>query len=249
MVRSQVIPLILVFGIVITSFTVLIILNNQDNNEKLTKHDFLFQNGVNITWCGGVGFKFKTEDLTIFIDPVNISLNQIEPADIIIVTHHHSDHLSIEDMTKIAFPSITEFFYPEFCNVYFEEFNSSFTKHDVLPYENFIIKGIELDFVPSYTITSTTHMKDFNLVGVNINFGDLRIFHPGDTENIPELQSIVTDIALVPIYNMDYGVGIVDYLKTSSELDYVIPMHYNDIEDAKEFIKEIDTPYLILSPQ
>ena len=51
----------------------------------------------NIKWLGHAGFKLKGEK-TIYIDPFKI--NETEPADIIIVTHEHFDHLSPEDIKK-----------------------------------------------------------------------------------------------------------------------------------------------------
>ena len=52
----------------------------------------------NIKWLGHAGFKINGEKI-VYIDPFKIS--DKEPADIIIVTHEHFDHLSPEDIKKI----------------------------------------------------------------------------------------------------------------------------------------------------
>ena len=45
----------------------------------------------NISWLGHAGFKIKGEKI-VYIDPFKIK--DTEPADIIIITHEHFDHLN-----------------------------------------------------------------------------------------------------------------------------------------------------------
>ncbi|MHA2110357.1 MAG: MBL fold metallo-hydrolase [Candidatus Hodarchaeales archaeon] len=237
----------LVIVILIASFLVLVVINQQLAEDEIVRQDFLYYNGVNITWYGFGSFKFKTDNLTIFIDPYDISSVQVEVADVIIITHHHSDHLSVNDLLNLSIPSITEMYYPEYCSQFLTDINNSFNKNIVSPYDNITVKGITLNFVPSYTIDGGTHKRELGLLGVNIDFGGVRIFHPGDSDNIPEFESINTDIALIPIYFMDEALDIVVSINTLSNLKYAIPMHYYTINEAKEFEKKADCYTIILN--
>ena len=55
---------------------------------------------VELKWLGHSGFLIK--NLTnIYIDPYQIK-NDCEKADLILITHSHHDHCSIEDIEKIV---------------------------------------------------------------------------------------------------------------------------------------------------
>ncbi len=238
---------IIILVIVSVSIGFFIIINSQLTEDKVIQQDYLVYYGVNITWYGSASFKLKTDNLTIYIDPYEITLDQVEKADILIITHHHYDHLSLNDILNISDPLNTEIYYPEWCTTYLINLNSSYKHNIVSSYDNITIKGITLNFIPSYTIYSGSHMKDLGLIGVNIDFGAVRIFHPGDSDDIPEFRSVVTDIALIPIYNMEAALDIVLSLEKVSKLKYAIPMHYNSMENALEFVKKTTCKTIILT--
>ena len=56
---------------------------------------------IDIHWLGHDGFMIKGEK-TIFIDPIQLSENITDKADILLITHTHGDHVSIEDIKKIV---------------------------------------------------------------------------------------------------------------------------------------------------
>lgn len=234
-----------IFGIIIAiSLIGIIILYNQLSGTEISEQDYLFYNNVNITWHGWACFKIKTENLIIFIDPYDITPEQVEIADIVIITHHHFDHLSVPDILNVSEPQITEIYYPDICSANLRDLNSSYNLNIVAPYDNISVNGITLEFIPSYD--DGAHHVTLGLVGVIIDLGETRIFIPGDTKNIPELEAIKTDIALIPIYNMEEALEMVTSIKKNSDLKYVIPMHFNDIEDAFEFIQRADCHSILL---
>jgi len=53
----------------------------------------------NITWLGHAAFKIAASRI-IYIDPFEL-LGELEPADVILITHDHYDHCSPEDVAKI----------------------------------------------------------------------------------------------------------------------------------------------------
>ena len=56
-----------------------------------------------IYWLGQSGFLINTEKKTIVIDPYQSEYSAL--SDIILITHPHFDHLSIEDIDKFLKPS------------------------------------------------------------------------------------------------------------------------------------------------
>ena len=55
-------------------------------------------NDVELKWLGHAGFLIKNSKV-IYIDPYNIK-DGLEKADIILISHSHYDHCSIEDYRK-----------------------------------------------------------------------------------------------------------------------------------------------------
>ena len=56
-------------------------------------------NNITLDWLGHAGFRIKSAEKVIYIDPFKI--NSTEPADFILLTHEHYDHCSREDIEKI----------------------------------------------------------------------------------------------------------------------------------------------------
>ena len=55
---------------------------------------------VEFSWLGHDCFKVKGGGLTLYFDPYQIAGG--EPADLILITHEHFDHLSPSDVAKIS---------------------------------------------------------------------------------------------------------------------------------------------------
>src|SRR5437867_5679053 len=60
--------------------------------------------GIKIIWLGHDGFLIKGSK-TICIDPFQIERK--EQADLLLISHEHYDHCSIDDIKKIISPSTT----------------------------------------------------------------------------------------------------------------------------------------------
>jgi L-ascorbate metabolism protein UlaG (beta-lactamase superfamily) len=227
---------------------------------------FLYYDGINITWHGVAAFKLKTSNLVIYIDPYRLETDA-ETADIVIATHEHFDHLSIPDLRKMA-DITTIVFTPKPGKVYdlgttVEELESLEVKeiHYTKPWDIIEESSITLEFVPAY---NTNHLPDFNWTGVVVDFGNVRIYHAGDTALIPEMKQIDCNIALLPIMGNglmtdEDGVEAVESLQVSSDLKYAIPMHYSypvkfgdtilgDLDEVETFKEKADCTVIILEP-
>jgi L-ascorbate metabolism protein UlaG (beta-lactamase superfamily) len=217
---------------VIGSLITLSSLQETSNDYEVIYADFFDYEGIEIRWLDIAGFQIKSEEIVVYVDPINIeeyyfSLNSssqiethnvdLEKADHVVITHSHSPHSSGGDIQKVS-DNETEVI--------------SGNPGDVLQFDN-----ITFEFVPAYNIDKYRpsgvlfHPPSFNWVGVIIDLGGVRIYHAGDTDRIPEMKSIETDIALLPVSGYAWmdpteAAGAVKDIKESSDLKYAVPMHY-----------------------
>lgn len=190
------------------------------------------------------GFKIKNSE-TIFFDPFKVADKDIETADLIFISHEHFDHCSPDDLKKIANIS-TVIVAASSCRDNLAGMTANEIKY-VQPGDRVDIEGIQIEAVPAYNINKFRspglpfHSLADNKVGFVVELDGVRIYHAGDTDNIPEMANLKDiDIALLPVSGT--------YVMTAEEAaeaarvispKLVIPMHYGDIvgteDDAKKF--------------
>lgn len=188
----------------------------------------------NITWLGHAGFKIKGEK-TIYIDPFKIE--DTEPADIIIVTHEHFDHLSIDDIKKIQ-TGKTVIVTTQDC---YSKFSGNVKTISIG--KTLDVDGIKIEAVPAYNINKHFHPKSNGWIGVVITVNGKRIYHAGDTDNIPEMTNLKNiDVALLPVSGT-YVMTAEEAADAANKIipKVAVPMHYGSIvgtkEDAERFKK------------
>jgi L-ascorbate metabolism protein UlaG (beta-lactamase superfamily) len=201
-----------------------------------------------IKWYGHASFKISGEKV-IYIDPWKIQ--DEEKADIILISHSHYDHFSLEDIKKITTRE-TEILMTPDCQSKLRDVPERVTL--IYPMKKYNVKNILIETTPSYNINKKFHPKENDWVGFIISNSKKRIFYTGDTDNIPEIKNIKADIALIPIsgtYVMDYkeAADLVNTMKPK----IAIPYHYGDIvgteQDALKFKKLAKIPVEILTKQ
>ncbi len=181
----------------------------------------------NIKWLGHAGFSISAGDITIVIDPFDIG--ECDQADIILISHSHYDHCSVEDIDKIKKPSTIFITEPESA----EQLSGDIRV--VKPGDKLTISEIPIEVVPAYNTNKDFHPKSKNWLGFILTIGDKRIYHTGDTDLIPEMNTFSADIAFLPVsgtYVMtaDEAVNAAKLLKP----EIAIPMHYDSIVGSKE---------------
>ena len=140
----------------------------------------------------------------IHIDPVfqMADYTQLPKADLILVTHEHSDHFDLKAIEKIKTGKTT---------IVITENVATGVKDGIVLKngEGKIISGVRIEAVPAYNLI---HMRSpgvpYHAQGVGnghiITFGDKRVYIAGDTENTPEMKSLRNiDIAFLPM-NIPY---------------------------------------------
>jgi len=190
----------------------------------------------NIHWLGHASFKIDGEKI-VYIDPYQI--DESEKADIILITHTHFDHLSLEDIQKIR-KEDTIILAPEDAREKLTGFQP------VKPNQFLTIRGIKIQTVPAYNLDKQFHPREKEWVGYIININGKKVYHAGDTDLIPEMEDFGdVDIAILPIggtYTMDVTEAIQAVHVIEPKI--AIPMHYGKIvgtiDDADKF-KELST--------
>mgnify|MGYP001568102837 CR=1 FL=1 len=193
-------------------------------------------NNIEINWLGHDGFKIKNSKI-IYIDPFKIKDN--EKADLILITHEHYDHLSLEDLQKISTKN-TIIVAAEICKDKFLGLNYKEVKL-VKPGDKLDLDNIKGEAVHSYNPNKQFHPKRDLRVGYILTINKTRIYHAGDTDLIPEMSNLKNiDIALLPVsgtYVMDVNEAVQAVKIIQPKI--AIPMHYASIvgtrKDAEEF--------------
>jgi len=215
----------------------------------------LEHNGVKIAWLGHDSFLISNGK-TVYIDPYKLKSGG--KADVLLISHEHFDHLSIDDIKKVASNNTSVVTALQCSN----EVKKGVKVKEVVvvkPGDSVNVQGIAIEAVAAYNINKINpgtrkpfHPKEDNKVGFIVTINNVRIYHAGDTDAIPEMSKIKADIALLPVSGT--------YVMTAEEAaqaakmikpKIAIPMHYGaivgsvkDAEKFKELVKDCDVKIL-----
>jgi L-ascorbate metabolism protein UlaG (beta-lactamase superfamily) len=194
-----------------------------------------------IRWVCHACFYIKANGTTIFIDPFRVSDSVKEKADIVLLTHAHFDHTSLQDIERVR-KKHTKFIASQKC------LDKNSYKHEVSkPGFSTSFNGIKIEAVPAYNLKEERlkfHPKSENWVGYIIEANGMRIYHAGDTDVIPEMRKLKDiDIALLPMGG-GYTMALDEGIEAAKEISpkRVIPMHYKMLlgkEKSEELEKKL----------
>lgn len=212
--------------------------------------------GLKISWLGHDSFRIKNAK-TLIIDPFKIRPIP-DKADILLITHEHYDHLSLEDVKKVVSEKTTIVTIPA-CK---KELSSLKVKEvkAAKPGDRVQVGEVSIEVVPAYNLNKfrepgkVFHPKEDGKAGYIVGMKGVRIYHAGDTDAIPEMKGLKADLALLPVSGT--------YVMTAEEAaqaakmispKLAIPMHYGTIvgseQDAEKFRQLASCPVQILKPE
>lgn len=192
--------------------------------------------GINLRWTGHDGFQISAADKIIYIDPFKLrkEYNNVHNANLVLISHNHFDHLSLDDLMKVTNKETTIIAAKE-C---LDQLKIMKVKEirGVLPGEKINVQNVTLETLPAYNTNKDFHPKRDGKVGFIITTNNLRIYHTGDTDIIPEMKTTSPDIGLIPVSGT-YVMTAEEAARAVNDLikpKIAIPMHYNSIVGTRE---------------
>jgi L-ascorbate metabolism protein UlaG (beta-lactamase superfamily) len=189
---------IVIFCSLVTSFSVLA-------QEKIEEDVFTTSAGeLTIGFIGHGSLMFAFDGRIIHIDPVSrvADYTHLPKADLILITHHHGDHLD---------PNVIETLRTDSTRVVSTRISADQISDCIVLAngESQTVGGLEIEAHPAYNLVhKRANGQPYHPKGEGnsyvITFGDMRIYIGGDTENTPEMKALHgIDIAFLPM-NMPY---------------------------------------------
>ena len=214
-----------------------------------------------IKWFPPSWFQIKTRKKTVYIDPAylrsyfthypkKIEFSQwpdpidglpeeLDKADVILLTHHHKDHCKSVTVNRLRHKD-TLVIAPKRCVKELGDDIKVIKPGEEISFKNTKIKPVDAYNTEHGSSTKKVHRKGHG-VGYLITIGSKTIYHAGDTDLIPEMGAFGdVDVALIPIggtYTMDIKEAVKASILIKPKV--VIPMHRSKA-DTQEFKKKVE---------
>ncbi|HTB22299.1 MAG TPA: MBL fold metallo-hydrolase [bacterium] len=183
-------------------------------------------------WLHHASFRIESQGKVIYIDPYR--LKNAVPADLILVTHDHSDHFSPKDIQKIAKPG-SILVGPARVTAK----AAGVQVLSVAPGENFEAAGIRGRAVASYNLRKPMHPKSHGNTGFILELPEGRVYHAGDTDFIEEMAAFQgLKLALLPVgkvlfFHPTMGPEQAARAVEAMAPEYAVPMHFGTMPASK----------------
>ena len=192
-----------------------------------------------ITWYRQSALRFTDGERTIYIDPWGTD-EAAPPADLILITHAHDDHLQPEEIARLSAAG-AKIVAPHDVAA---ELSGDVTP--VAPDGSHEIADVRFTTVPAYNTAEDRlemHPQANRWVGYVLELPGGTYYHAGDTDHAPELDDVRADVAFLPIggtYTMEPSEAA--GLAKSISPQIAVPMHYGFVvgspKDAETFRRE-----------
>ena len=204
---------------------------------------------VEIRWLGHDTFRVAWPGGVLYFDPFRV---RVEPrdGDLILVTHEHFDHCSPDDILRVAKRDAVIVAPPIAAPC---AKGTGLSVEEIRVGEKRSVKGVEVEALPAYNVNKfrapgvVFHPKEDGRVGYLVEVAGVRIFHAGDSDNIPEYEALRgrVDVALLPVSGV-YVMTAEEAAEAAKRIQprIAVPMHYGEIvgseEDAERFAKLLE---------
>jgi L-ascorbate metabolism protein UlaG (beta-lactamase superfamily) len=196
-----------------------------------------------LEWLGHSGFRIRVGRSVVYIDPYRVT-EDAPPADLILITHGHYDHFSPQDVERLSTretwlvgpAAVAE--------------RVSGQVHRIAPGEELedeLVRGVHVAAVAAYNTSkrgpegNPFHPREAGWVGYDVNVRGERLYHSGDTDVIPEMDTVTgVDVALLPVSGT-YVMTAQEAAEAARRIQprVAVPMHWGEHigteQDARTF--------------
>ena len=175
----------------------------------------------------------------IYNDPVSdfADYSKLQKADLILIGHHHYDHLDINAIREIL-KSDTQIVCDKTSATMLKE--EGIEAKFLSPEESYTpFEGLLIESIRAYNTSDCAlqfHPKEREDIGFVLNYGSTRIYIAGDGEPTPEMLSLKgIDIAFLPV-NQPYTMKVEQAVAAVKSLKPAIfyPYHYGQVEEITD---------------
>jgi len=225
--RSKLILLLLFYLIVIGQL-------KAQKTFSLTLNTTKGELAVNV--LGHASVMFEWNNLLIYVDPYSKAhdFSSMGKADMILISHENDDHFDSKAIGQLKMDS-TLMVYTSACKK-----TGIYTGRDTVMAngDSINISGIGIKAVPAYNIVKSKHVKGVGN-GYIVTFSDKCIYIAGDTEVIPEMESIKNiDVAFLGYSSLNMNTEMFLEALSFIQPKIVIPYHY-DNSDLSSLIEAV----------
>jgi L-ascorbate metabolism protein UlaG (beta-lactamase superfamily) len=208
-----------------------------------------------VAWLGHAGFRVDVGKASIYIDPYRLA-GDVPKADLVLITHQHYDHFSIQDLERVR-KSKTRVLAPPAVAERLEGNVTSLRAGEIVETD---VYGVDVRAVPAYNTSKRDgegrpfHPREAGCLGFELNVRGERLYHAGDTDVIPEMDWVVgVDVALLPVS----GVHVMTALEAAEAARRIqptvaVPMHWGghigSETDAQTFADAAPVDVVIMHP-
>src|SRR3954449_7267809 len=206
-----------------------------------------------LEWLGHAGFRLKVGQAAVYIDPYRVQDGP--PADLILITHGHYDHFSPRDIERLSQdrtvlvgpPAVAERVSGRVLSVGPGEL-----------VDGELVRGVEVATVAAYNTSkrgpdgNVFHPREAGGLGYDVNVRGERLYHSGDTDVIPEMDSVSgVDVALLPVSGT-YVMTAEEAAEAARRIQpgMAVPMHWGEQvgtrEDALAFQRQAPVEVTIM---
>ncbi|HUI70689.1 MAG TPA: MBL fold metallo-hydrolase [Spirochaetia bacterium] len=171
-----------------------------------------------LTWFGQSAFRIRGSQTVVFLDPFRVPPSA-GPADLILVTHPHTDHYDKKAIGGLRRES-TLVVLPASC--------AQPGERGLAAGQTETFAGVKVIGVPAYNATKRFHPASGSWLGYVIEIDGMKLYHAGDTDPVPEMSGLHPDIALLPVggmFTMNWRLAVEAAGTIGATL--AIPMHFN----------------------
>jgi L-ascorbate metabolism protein UlaG (beta-lactamase superfamily) len=207
-----------------------------------------------LEWLGHSGFRLRVGRQFVYIDPYRVP-EDAPPADLILITHGHYDHFSPQDVERLS----TDRTWLVGPAAVAERVSGQV--HSIAPGEQLedeLVRGVHVAAVAAYNTSKRDadgkvfHPREAGWVGYDLNVRGQRLYHSGDTDVIPEMDSVTgVDVALLPVSGV-YVMTAQEAAEAARRIQprIAVPMHWGGHigteKDARAFASRAPVEVRIL---